>query len=293
MYPHNFFSLFPTFPKDYKVFVAMSFDACFDKRWSEVIIPGIRKIKVDGIELDPYRVDVSKVSDSILTEILVGINNCRLFFADLTTIGKVAGKAIRNGNVMYEIGIAHAVRLPEEVILFKSDDDNLPFDVANVRVNKYEPDSSPDAAKELVTDAIIGAFKTMDLQKHLVVKRVVNSLDYHAIQFIYEAYELGGEISPPVIRTMRDALGKAAKTQAISRLLEQGVLSTTHIQLTSDIITSQKDLPAEAMIKYKITHFGKEVLAEMISCLLPSEPKKREEILKIMKEEFKSKDDIK
>ena len=61
-----------------------------------------------------------------------GITSSRLFLADVTSIGKRDDVPIRNGNVMYEIGLAHAVRLPEEVLLFRSDSDRLLFDLANV-----------------------------------------------------------------------------------------------------------------------------------------------------------------
>jgi len=89
MYPLNFFSLFPPFPKNNKVFVAMSFEDKFNKRWEEVILPGIKNIARGGQRLEAYRVDVRKVSDSILTEILTEISNCLLVFADLTSLGQM------------------------------------------------------------------------------------------------------------------------------------------------------------------------------------------------------------
>jgi len=135
MYPASLFDLFPPFPREEKVFIAMSFDPRFDHRWRDVIAPAIRNVLVHGTPLEPVRVDMRRVSDSILTEILTGITNSRLIFADVTTIGAVDGRPVRNGNVLYEVGIAHAVRLAEEVILFRSDNDPLLFDMANVRVN--------------------------------------------------------------------------------------------------------------------------------------------------------------
>ena len=177
MYPLNLFSLFPPFPRENKVFVAMSFDKRFGKRWAEAISPGVRNVQFHGAALEPYRVDAAKVSDSILTEILNGISNCRLFFADITTIGEVSRSPTRNANVMYEIGIAHAVRLAEEVILFRSDNDPLLFDVANIRINKYDPDATPEVARQQVSDALRSALEEIDLQKHLAVKRAADSLD--------------------------------------------------------------------------------------------------------------------
>jgi hypothetical protein len=79
MYPANYFGLFPPFPRQETVFVAMSFDARFGKRWSEVISPGISAVRVNGKNLEPVRVDTRHISDSILTEILSGVSTSRLF----------------------------------------------------------------------------------------------------------------------------------------------------------------------------------------------------------------------
>ena len=66
-----------------------------------------------------------------LTKVLNGVTDARLILCDISSVAKVAGNPFRNGNVMYEVGIAHACRLPEEVLLFRSDRDDLLFDVTN------------------------------------------------------------------------------------------------------------------------------------------------------------------
>src|SRR3989337_2771078 len=102
MYPANYFGLFPPFPRQETVFVAMSFDPRFQQRWLEVISRGIRNVQVNGKNLEPVRVDARRISDSILTEVLSGVGTSRLFLADVTTLERVDGRPIRNGNVMYE-----------------------------------------------------------------------------------------------------------------------------------------------------------------------------------------------
>ena len=129
MYPAHLFELFPPFPRDERVFVAMSFDPALRLRWTNVIEPAVREAG-----LEPFRVDASKVSDSILTEILQGIARARLILADISSVG-----GVRNANVLYEVGMAHAARQPQEVLLFRSDSDRLLFDVSNVRVNAFHP----------------------------------------------------------------------------------------------------------------------------------------------------------
>ena len=127
MYPNNYFSLFPAFPRSDTVFVAMSFASKFDQRWQKVLAPAISSVTVSGNKLKAERVDTSRIGDSILTELLTHIRSARLIVGDVTSLGILDDRPIRNGNVMYEIGIAHAVRLPEEVLLFRSDSDHLEF----------------------------------------------------------------------------------------------------------------------------------------------------------------------
>ena len=74
----------------------MSFDENFQRRWNEVIRPAVSKIKLDGVSLEPVRVDVRRISDSIVTEILQGIAHHLVVFADVTTIEYVGDKPIRS-----------------------------------------------------------------------------------------------------------------------------------------------------------------------------------------------------
>jgi hypothetical protein len=75
MYPNEFFSLFPPFPRTNRAFVAMSFDATFGARWERVIRPGIEAVVRNGVPLQPFRVDLSRKSDAILTEILRAVSD--------------------------------------------------------------------------------------------------------------------------------------------------------------------------------------------------------------------------
>jgi hypothetical protein len=268
MYPANFFNLFPAFPRENKVFVAMSFDPVFDKRWNEVIAPAIRLVEVGGVSLVPIRVDARRVSDSILTEILTGISRARIIFADITTIRRVNGRPFRNGNVMYEVGIAHAVRQPEEVLLFRSDNDDLLFDVANVRVNRYDPDNDPEGAIEMVGHSIVEALQEVQLQKSLAVKSTADRLDYKSLLILSQAGKQEG-LSPPTTRTMREALGNMSLITSIIRLLEIGAISTSYQEISPELIESQKDQPSEIIMKYRITSFGRAVLEHAAKNIAP------------------------
>ena len=102
-----------------QVFVAMSFADIYKRRFDEVIAPAITGIQAYGRRLEPFRVDFSKSGDSILTDIMDGIAHCQMFLADVSIIGhdSKTGHAYRNGNVMYEVGLAVACRQPTEILL--------------------------------------------------------------------------------------------------------------------------------------------------------------------------------
>jgi hypothetical protein len=73
---------------------------------------------------------------------------------------------------MYEIGLAHAVHTAPEVILFRSDNDRLLFDVTHVRVNSYDPDHDETGACRKLADAITDALREVEL----IVREAGNSL---------------------------------------------------------------------------------------------------------------------
>jgi hypothetical protein len=282
MYPSQYFNLFPPFPRENKVFVAMSFHPIFNKRWESVIAPAIKRVERNNVPLEPYRVDIRRVSDSILTEILTGISNSLVIFADVSSVGKIEDKPIRNGNVMYEVGLAHATRLPEEVILFRSDNDELLFDVANVRINFYDPDDDPETAVRLVGTAIIEAIKEVDLKRNLAVKAAAESLDYACWDILFHAAAIN-EIDPPSIRTMGQALGNQSRISGISRLLEIGALKTKYRQITPELISELKDQPVEKLLKYQLTNFGIVLINYIVSKMgINMSPGLREKIEKLV-----------
>lgn len=268
MYPHHYLGLFPPFPREHKIFVAMSFAPQFRSRWEKVISPAIRSVRVDDRPQQPHRVDASQISDSILTEILGGISNDRLIIADLTTIGSVAGEAVRNGNVMYEVGLAHAVRLPEEVLLFRSDSDNIPFDIANVRVNHYEPDGDPGSAKSQVSEAIVKAIREIDLKRHIAVKKAVQSLDFLGWSVLAQACTKGG-VRHFETGTVAKSLTNNPRNATIARLLELGALATDWTTSIEETGGGERRIDAtpsdDKFFIYKPTAFGMALYRHSVS----------------------------
>lgn len=94
-----------------------------------------------------FRVDARNIPDSVIVDILKAIEESVLVVADVSS----DSDCIRNANVLYEVGLSHARRPPETVVLVRSDHDPMLFDIADVRVSKYDPHNSPvDASKTLL-----------------------------------------------------------------------------------------------------------------------------------------------
>lgn len=253
MYPAQFFGLFPSFPQENKVFVAMGFDKQFQSRWEQVIKPSIVEIG-----LEPYRVDASRISDSILTEILSGIGKSRLILADVS----VDSKGVRNGNVMYEVGIAHAMRQPQEVILFRSDKEKLLFDIANIRVNTYDPDGDPKGAGRSVKGALSEALREIDTTKSLAVQRAAEALDQEGFLILAEA-AANRAVRHPQLRTMGQVLAGMARVNAIPRLLELGLLTALYPKLSSETLEKLGGKEALENQVYVPTPLGDAVVEEI------------------------------
>jgi hypothetical protein len=85
--------------------------------------PAIKKAGLTAVRADTDIFGTGKIID----QIWAGINNAKVLVAELTG---------RNPNVLYELGIAHALRKP--VVLVSSNESDVPFDVRHVRVIYYE-----------------------------------------------------------------------------------------------------------------------------------------------------------
>jgi hypothetical protein len=229
----------------------MSFDRRFEHRWKNVIAPGA----LDA-GLQAFRVDIPKASSSIPADILAGIARSRLILADITPLD-----GHRNGNVMYEVGIAHATRQPEEVLLFRSDTDRLLFDVSTIRVNQYAPDEDSAGARVTVADAIQWALREVDTLRALAVQNAAAALDYQATVMLMRCVDSEG-LKPLMVVSMRDALGATIWAPALSRLLELGLAQTDWREMTEEEVGSSRpwNQAAGDLARYRLTAFGRSVL---------------------------------
>jgi nucleoside 2-deoxyribosyltransferase len=107
-------------------FVLMPFRPPFDGYYREVIVPAI-----EAVGLTPVRADEVRRPGSIMGQIFEGIRSAAVCVADLTG---------NNPNVMYELGIAHALHKPVAQLVQTIDD--LPFDLRHLRHLVYRTDAA-------------------------------------------------------------------------------------------------------------------------------------------------------
>jgi hypothetical protein len=88
----------------------------------------IFKPAIDKTGLKPVRADADIFgTGKIIDQIWRGINGAKVLVAELTT---------RNANVLYELGLAHALKKP--VVLVSSNQPDVPFDLHHIRVMYYD-----------------------------------------------------------------------------------------------------------------------------------------------------------
>jgi len=108
-------------------FVVMPFASPIGAYYDSIYKPAIEKatLKADRADADIYG------TGKIIDQIWKGITSARVLLAELTN---------RNANVLYELGLAHALHKPVVLICSKANEDDVPFDLRHVRVIYYDKD---------------------------------------------------------------------------------------------------------------------------------------------------------
>jgi hypothetical protein len=141
-------------------FVIMPFAAPFEDVFAKLIKPAL-----EGYEV--VRADTRFDERSILAKIMTGIDEAALVVADITET---------NANVMYELGVAHALGKP--TVMIARSVSNLPFDIRAYPVHEYSLEGNGAAAisahlKELAArhrDGFVDfANPVADFVEHVVV----------------------------------------------------------------------------------------------------------------------------
>ena len=111
-------------PKPF-VFMVMPFaDTTANQVYDNIVKPLCSELGYDVKRADEY-----VTTQVIYDEIVQSIQEATIVIVD------ISGK---NPNVMFELGIAHALRQPSTIILTHDDVTNSPFDIKHFRINEYE-----------------------------------------------------------------------------------------------------------------------------------------------------------
>jgi len=106
------------------IFVLMPFSSELDKVYEKIIKP-----TVEERGYSCKRADEIPSNKAIMEDIWKAINEAEIIIADLTGL---------NPNVMYELGIAHALEEKETILIFqKNEEIKFPFDLAHIRRIEY------------------------------------------------------------------------------------------------------------------------------------------------------------
>jgi hypothetical protein len=104
-------------------FVMMPFAAPVGAYYELIYEPAIKKTGLTPVRADTDIFGTGKIID----QIWAGLKRAKVLVAELTG---------RNPNVLYELGLAHALHKP--VVLVSSNEPDVPFDVRHVRVIYYD-----------------------------------------------------------------------------------------------------------------------------------------------------------
>ena len=207
-----------------EVFVAMSFGDAYLKRFTEVIEPAVKAVTHNGKQLRARRVDLSKSGDLILTDIIDGVAHSAMILADVSVVGhdSKTGEPCRNGNVMYEVGLALACRQPREVLLVRDDKAPFLFDVSTVP-HKHIEFSDVGKARTDLANELVARLREVD---HLRDARLVVALasltsQERVILARFSKYGLNQRFW-----LKQSNLGTLA---AIPRLLDKGLIRTAGV----------------------------------------------------------------
>lgn len=212
MFPKHYFDLFREDIELGTVFVGMDFGPDFLDRRKNVI-----EASISGAGLKPVIVDTSVINESILMDILKGVQTSQLLLFEISkdNMGQ------RNGNTLYELGLAHASRLPEETLVLRDDDDKLLFDIQTFRVKKYDP-RNIERSKVEIAGHLKSLVANIDRTKSRIIEKTLSLLDDVSLTIIYQMVEQTHFSIHPQTPQQTQIEQRAA----IRHLLELGVFRT-------------------------------------------------------------------
>jgi len=176
MYAKVFFEHFWEGDQRNELFVCMPFHDSFDSKLKDVMDPGAKMAGFDKAE----RVKEDWEANVITDRVFDGIANSRMILFDLADDPKAPCQFSKqvNGNVLYELGIANAVREPEDIVLIRHGSaDGVPFDIAGLNINVYDDHLS----KEWLANKLRAALNDQKWYMSKRVKAAARAIDEIAL----------------------------------------------------------------------------------------------------------------
>lgn len=155
-------------------FVIMPFGGWFDINYQKVLIPAIKEAN-----FVPIRADNLYRSGTIVNDIWNYTKSAKIIIAELT------GK---NPNVLYELGLAHAIAKP--VILISQSIDDIPFDLRALRIIVYDK-NDPEWGTILKTTITKSIIETLEAPLKSILPTFLDfNNSFQPIEATYQEKEL-------------------------------------------------------------------------------------------------------
>jgi len=134
-------------------FVVMPFSPVYQSEYDSIIKPALTELNIKCI-----RGDEIYSKQRIMDDIWASIRSCRFVLAELTG---------RNPNVLYEIGLAHAIGKP--VIIITRNGEDVPFDLKDLRYLFYDVNDPywGESLKKGIQSLVQKVIENPDLEKYL------------------------------------------------------------------------------------------------------------------------------
>ena len=175
MYPKHFFERFWESEQKNQIFVGLPFDGEVNNTFNTID----KAAKELGFE-KAFRVGLETEANSINDRIFDAIANSKILIFDLSDDTRTEEI---NHNVIYELGVANAIREPFDIILVRKKNENktkLPFDIQGLHINFFEGEVTKDFIKNIVESAI----KNQEWHKSKRVRVAAESLDENGLTLI-------------------------------------------------------------------------------------------------------------
>lgn len=204
-------------------FVVMPFGPLFDAEYETSLRPVIESMGLKCIRADEVYAKARVVDD-----IWKCIRSCRIVLAELTG---------RNPNVLYEVGLAHAIGKP--VIIITRQEDDVPFDLRALRYLFYDTNDPfwGDNLQKALKSIIDSVMKEVGISRYLEDVSWGNEIVYPSLQDA----SLKVKESPVQVEDVsgvwkvRFSLESETKHNGLMSLQQQGTKISATMTITYDV----------------------------------------------------------